>query len=154
MAAKIKVLSKEEQDELNELNSLNSDQADLDELNELNASPMAALKLLARDSNIFLNSLDLERRYASPAAVLGYWRPDLLEESERGSGFLPNQSQFPSMAELLNRKAEKNGETPVEKAINQPMRQASGFLADMVTPSTILSVGSTALPKLSQKMVS
>lgn len=110
------------------------------------------LNFVSQNSNAILNTLDLERRYASPAAALAAARPDLLQESERGSGFGEGAGQFPSMAELLNRRAAKLGETQSERSMNQPMRQAGGFLADLVTPSTVLSMGGSKLLQNSPKL--
>lgn len=150
MATQIKIKSQDQQD-LDELNALN-DQTDLDELNALNSAPSVnPLDFISKNSNAILNTLDLERRYASPAAILAKARPDLLNESERGSGYGEGQSQFPSMAELLNRRAAKGGETFAERELNKYPREIGGLLADMATPSTLLSIGSTVAPKIGAK---
>lgn len=141
----------EDQQDLDELNALN-DQAELDELNALNAeASIDPFKFISKNSNAILNTLDLERRYASPAALLAKARPDLLEESERGSGFGEGQSQFPSMAELMNRAAMKRGESFVQREMNKYPREIGGFLADLMTPSTIIG-GATAVPKVASKL--
>lgn len=110
---------------------------------ENSLSPVTAMKNLAKNSGPILNALDLERRYISPAAIMTWARPDLLEESERGAGFSSDQRPFPTMGELLDRKAAKSGETELEKSMNSATRHGLGFLADLVTPSTLVS----ALPK-------
>lgn len=152
--ATIKVKDQDQQ-ELDELNALN-DEAELAQLNsQVDISPLGAMKSLAKSSGPLMNALDLERRYASPAAALAAARPELLEESEKGSGFFEGQSQFPSMSELIRRAQVKGGASEAAMQFGKYPREIGGFLADMITPSSVLSVApatklAAQFPKISR----